>query len=180
MEGGGLRVAMDDCYLGGFHLLDLVSYHQVFSATLGTHHDERVSFHKPRLNHCDVPLDSNGSHDWRQVLVLEAFQLGLPSLRSERHPALSRYIILVQQKVLRVRGSLSRKVENELCQLIPDVQREVTAQTLDAGKHEVALSLDVIHVAEGVVDDSDLGCLNHEVLLPRQGPVQGLHEDVVD
>lgn len=108
VERTGLRVTVDDGDLSRFHLLNLVSNHQVLATAFWTDQDERIALFEPWLDHSDVSLDTNGLYNWWQVQVLKALKLCLTGLGSEGNPRLSFWIKLVQKQILNIRRPLTR------------------------------------------------------------------------
>ena len=181
VERGGLCVAVDDRNLRGFHLLDLVSDHQIFATALWPDDNEGISLVEPGLDHRDVSLDSYRLHDWWQILVLQVVDLGLTCRFWRKwHPLPGPWVEVVQEQVCRVGCPLTCQVHHELSQLGPEVEGEVASKALNASASEVALARDLVHVAEGVIDDAYLGSLNDEVLLSFEGPSKRLFEDVLE
>jgi hypothetical protein len=44
----------------------------------------------------------------------------------------------------------------------------------------VPFAVDVVHIAEGIVDNTNLCGLNNEAVLPLQGPRKRLHKDILE
>ena len=163
---------MNDCTLSTLHALDLISDHKVLSTTFWTNHNERVSFVKPGLGHSDISLNAHGQDNRWKILILKIFNLSLSHLLTcIDHPFLSFDVKVVHKKLCLISWSFTSKVENELSKFCSDIKHEVSSKTLDASKGELALASDFIHIAEGIVDDTNLGSLNNKVLLSCESPL---------
>jgi len=98
MESRGLGITMDNCTLGTFHGLDLISDQEILSTALRSDNDEGVSLVKPWFGHCHISLDTDCFDDWRKILVLEVVNFCFAHFfGSKDHPPLILGIIEVQE-----------------------------------------------------------------------------------
>ena len=81
---------MNDGHLSRLHLLDLISDHKILATALWSDNNERIAFLEPRLDHGNISLDSDGFHNWWQILIFQIVDLDLStSVRSKGHPVAS-------------------------------------------------------------------------------------------
>jgi hypothetical protein len=60
------------------------------------------------------------------------------------------------------------------------VQREVASEASDDGIYKLPLELKVSHVAESILDNTNLGCFYNHKILSLKGPIEGFEENVVE
>jgi hypothetical protein len=59
------------------------------------------------------------------------------------------------------------------------LQIKITTKTLDDTVSELAFRFDIIHVRQSVIDGTNFGCFDNELILLLQGPFKGLVENVL-
>jgi hypothetical protein len=95
-------------------------------------------------------------------------------------PSFSSWIIVVEKEILLVWRSFLGQIEDELGQLLSNIELEVAAKSLDASEDEMSFGLDIIHVAEGVVHNTNFRCFYNELILTGKCPLERFHEDFIN